>query len=189
MISGGQVHESLFLVIPQLNAAIARPFKEALKGLIGREPWFGLAAVLGLPPGGESAPSEPNSASVPVPPENELAAPAPETVLAAVSVVVCAMWLLSRRLSANYYGVASHRCVRRQENAGNGRAVLAFLRQALFALAGAVFKVLNGLFHAQGYIGELIEVFGQVAGKTLLLARPAASCSSLGRAPGVAQMP
>ena len=27
---------------------------------------------------GESAPSEPNSASVPVPPENELAAPAPE---------------------------------------------------------------------------------------------------------------
>ena len=52
VISGGQVHESLFLVIPQLNAAIARPFKEALKGLIGREPWFGLAAVLGLPPGG-----------------------------------------------------------------------------------------------------------------------------------------
>ncbi len=52
VISGGQVHESLFLVIPQLNAAIARPFKEALEGLIGREPWFGLAAVLGLPPGG-----------------------------------------------------------------------------------------------------------------------------------------
>ena len=52
VISGGQVHESLFLVIPQLNAAIARPFKEALKGLIGREPWFGLTAVLGLPPGG-----------------------------------------------------------------------------------------------------------------------------------------
>ena len=44
---------------------------------------------------GESAPSEPNSASVPVPPENELAAPAPETVLAAVSVVVCTIWLLS----------------------------------------------------------------------------------------------
>lgn len=95
MIAGSQVHEGLFLVIPQLNAAIACPFKEAFEGLVGREPRFGLTAVLGLPPGGESAPSEPNSASVPVPPENELAAPAPETVLAAVSVVVCAMCLLS----------------------------------------------------------------------------------------------
>ena len=52
MIAGGQVHEGFFLVIPQLNAAIARPFKEAFEGLIGREPWFGLTAVLGLPPGG-----------------------------------------------------------------------------------------------------------------------------------------
>ena len=52
VIAGGQVHEGLFLVIPQLNAAIARPFKEAFKGLVGREPRFGLAAVLGLPPGG-----------------------------------------------------------------------------------------------------------------------------------------
>ena len=33
--------------------------------------------------------------SFPVPAENELAAPAPESVLAEVSVVVCAMWLLS----------------------------------------------------------------------------------------------
>ena len=52
VIAGGQVHEGLFLVIPQLNATVARPFKEAFEGLIGREPWFGLAAVLGLPPGG-----------------------------------------------------------------------------------------------------------------------------------------
>ena len=52
VIAGCQVHEGLFLVIPQLNAAIARPFKEAFEGLVGREPWFGLAAVLGLPPGG-----------------------------------------------------------------------------------------------------------------------------------------
>ena len=56
VIAGSQVHEGLFLVIPQFNAAIARPFKEAFEGLIGREPWFGLAAVLGLPPdGGERA--------------------------------------------------------------------------------------------------------------------------------------
>ena len=41
--------------------------------------------------------------------------------------------------------------------------------QALLAFAGAVFKVLDGLFHAQRYIGELIEVIGQVAGKALLL--------------------
>ena len=41
---------------------------------------------------GESAPSEPNSASVPVPPENELAAPAPETVLAAGILTVSSMW-------------------------------------------------------------------------------------------------
>ena len=52
VIAGGQVHEGLFLVIPQLNATVARPFKEAFEGLIGREPWFGLTAVLGLPPGG-----------------------------------------------------------------------------------------------------------------------------------------
>ena len=52
VIAGSQVHEGLFLVIPQLNAAVARPFKETLEGLIGREPRFGLAAVLGLPPGG-----------------------------------------------------------------------------------------------------------------------------------------
>lgn len=52
VIAGGQVHEGLFLVVPQLNTAIARPFKEAFEGLIGREPRFGLAAVLGLPPGG-----------------------------------------------------------------------------------------------------------------------------------------
>ena len=52
VIAGGQVHEGLFLVVPQLNTAIARPFKEAFEGLVGREPWFGLAAVLGLPPGG-----------------------------------------------------------------------------------------------------------------------------------------
>ena len=52
MIASCQVHEGLFLVVPQLDAAVARPFKEALEGLIGREPWFGLAAVLGLPPGG-----------------------------------------------------------------------------------------------------------------------------------------
>lgn len=61
--------------------------------------------------------------------------------------------------------------------------------RALFALAGAVSKVLDGLFHTQRYIGELIEVFGQVAGKALLLRAAAASCSSLGCAPGVAQMP
>ena len=47
--------------------------------------------------------------------------------------------------------------------------VIAFLRQALLAFAGAVFKVLDGFFHAQRYIGELIEVIGQVAGKALLL--------------------
>lgn len=41
---------------------------------------------------------------------------------------------------------------------------LGLLRQALLAFAGAVSKVLDGLFHAQRYIGELIEVFGQVAG-------------------------
>ena len=52
VIAGGQVHEGLFLVTPQLNAAAARPFKEAFEGLIGREPRFGLTAVLGLPPGG-----------------------------------------------------------------------------------------------------------------------------------------
>ena len=52
VIAGSQVHEGLFLVVPQLNTAIARPFKEALEGLVGREPRFGLAAVLGLPPGG-----------------------------------------------------------------------------------------------------------------------------------------
>ena len=34
------------------------------------------------------------------------------------------------------------------------------LRKALFAFAGAVPKVLDGLFHAQRYIGELIEVIG-----------------------------
>ena len=81
-------------MVPQLNTAVACPFKEAFEGLIGREPWFGLPSS-GSHQVGESAPSEPNSASVPVPPENELAAPAPETVLAEVSVVVCAMWLLS----------------------------------------------------------------------------------------------
>ena len=37
---------------------------------------------------------------------------------------------------------------------------LGLLRQTLLALAGAVFKVLDGLFHAQRYIGERIEVFG-----------------------------
>ena len=73
------------------------------------------------------------------------------------------------RLSANYYGVAAAWGASARENAGNGRAVLAFLRQAIFTLAGAVSKVLDGLFHAQRYIGELIEVFGQVAGKALLL--------------------
>ena len=52
VIAGCQVHEGLFLVVPQFNAAVARPFKEALEGLVGREPRFGLAAVLGLPPGG-----------------------------------------------------------------------------------------------------------------------------------------
>ena len=52
VIAGGQVHEGLFLVTPQLDAAAARPFKEAFEGLIGREPRFGLTAVLGLPPGG-----------------------------------------------------------------------------------------------------------------------------------------
>ena len=52
VIAGSQVHEGLFLVLPQLNAAVARPFKEALECLIRREPWFGFAAVLGLPPGG-----------------------------------------------------------------------------------------------------------------------------------------
>ena len=41
--------------------------------------------------------------------------------------------------------------------------------QALLAFAGAVFKVRDGFFHAQRYIGELIEVVGQVAGKALLL--------------------
>ena len=95
VIAGSQVHEGLFLVIPQLNAAIARPFKEAFEGLIGRKHGSGSLPSSGSHQVGESAPSEPNSASVPVPPENELAAPAPETVLAAVSVVVCAMCLLS----------------------------------------------------------------------------------------------
>ena len=52
VITGSQIHEGLFLVIPQLNAAVARPFKEAFEGLVGREPRFGLTAVLGLPPGG-----------------------------------------------------------------------------------------------------------------------------------------
>ena len=52
VIAGSQVHEGLFLVIPQLDAAVARPFKEAFEGLIGREPRFGLTAVFGLPPGG-----------------------------------------------------------------------------------------------------------------------------------------
>ena len=52
VIAGCQVHEGLFLVIPQFNAAVARPFKEAFEGLIGREPRFGLTAILGLPPGG-----------------------------------------------------------------------------------------------------------------------------------------
>ena len=76
---------------------------------------------------GESAPSEPNSASVPVPPENELAAPAPETVLAAVSVVLCVMRLtFSRRLSAIHYGVAAVRGASARENAGNGRSAQPF---------------------------------------------------------------
>ena len=52
VIAGSQIHEGFFLVIPQLNAAVARPFKEAFEGLIGREPRFGLAVVIGLPPGG-----------------------------------------------------------------------------------------------------------------------------------------
>lgn len=52
VVAGGQVHEGLFLVIPQFNTAIARPFKETLEGLVGREPWLGLTAILGLPPGG-----------------------------------------------------------------------------------------------------------------------------------------
>ncbi len=67
--------------------------------------------------------------------------------------------------------------------------MLAFLRQAIFTLAGAVSKVLDGLFHAQRYIGELIEVFGQVAGKALLLRSACCELLSLGCAPGVAQMP
>ena len=46
---------------------------------------------------------------------------------------------------------------------------LVLLRQVLLAFAGAVSKVLDGFFHAQRYIGELIEVIGQVAGKALLL--------------------
>ena len=46
---------------------------------------------------------------------------------------------------------------------------LGLLRQTLLALAGAVSKVLDGLFHAEGHVGELIEVIGQVAGKALLL--------------------
>lgn len=37
---------------------------------------------------------------------------------------------------------------------------LGLLRQALLAFTGAVSKVLDGLFHAEGYIGELIEVVG-----------------------------
>ena len=52
VIAGGKIHEGLFLVVPQLNAAVARPFKETFEGLIGREPWLGLATILGLPPGG-----------------------------------------------------------------------------------------------------------------------------------------
>ena len=43
------------------------------------------------------------------------------------------------------------------------------MRQALLALAGTVSEVLDGLFHAERHVGELIEVFGQVAGKALLL--------------------
>ena len=46
---------------------------------------------------------------------------------------------------------------------------LVLLRQAILAFAGAVSKVLDGFFHAQRYIGELIEVIGQVAGEALLL--------------------
>ena len=53
---------------------------------------------------------------------------------------------------------------------------LGLLRQALFALPGAVFKVLDGLFHAQGHVCELIEVVGQVTGETLLLS---AACFDL----------
>ena len=52
VIAGSQVHEGFFLVVPQLNATVACPFKEAFEGLIRREPWFGLTAILGLPPGG-----------------------------------------------------------------------------------------------------------------------------------------
>ena len=37
---------------------------------------------------------------------------------------------------------------------------LGLLRQAFLAFAGTVSKVLDGLFHAQRYIGELIEVIG-----------------------------
>lgn len=47
--------------------------------------------------------------------------------------------------------------------------MLAFLRQALLAFPGTVSKVLDGLFHAERHVGELIEVIGQVAGKALLL--------------------
>ena len=43
------------------------------------------------------------------------------------------------------------------------------MRQALLTLAGTVSEVLDGLFHAERHVGELIEVFGQVAGKALLL--------------------
>lgn len=66
---------------------------------------------------------------------------------------------------------------------------LVLLRQALLAFAGAVSKVLDGLFHAQGYIGELVEVIGQVARKALLLLSACCECLFGSFSPGVAQMP
>ena len=52
VVAGGEVHEGLFLVLPQLDAAVAGPLEEALEGGVGGKPGFGLAAVFRFPPGG-----------------------------------------------------------------------------------------------------------------------------------------
>ena len=114
-------------MVPQLNTAVACPFKEAFEGLIGREPWFGLATILGLPPGGgERAERAEFGFGSRAARERAGGAGARNGAGGSICRGLCHVVAFSRRLSANYYGVAAARGASARENAGNGRSARPF---------------------------------------------------------------
>ena len=52
VVAGGEVHEGLFLVLPELDAALVAPAQEALEGLVCRAPGLGFLALCRFPPAG-----------------------------------------------------------------------------------------------------------------------------------------